>query len=226
MAEAATNMRVKEREDPDWCRFCGRPTWSLRRCCVRCKRAGKTGEGIWPSRYAPGAAASRGWSFVAFFTGHAVTTTAVFILLAFAAGIGLPPFVLPQIVVISMLFALMDGIGYAVACAMTKRTSYRFRVRYYALSLAIGVLCALAGCGAVSLLARTLNPPSLPVCVLILIALAASLSQLILAIGFATGFLAGVSPPADKALCRFCGFDLTGNTQLTCPLCGEQRQSY
>ena len=39
--------RVKEREYVDRCRYCGRPTWSFRRRCVPCKRAGRRGPGVY-----------------------------------------------------------------------------------------------------------------------------------------------------------------------------------
>jgi len=39
---------VKEREFADRCRYCGRPTWSLRRCCVPCKWNGRRGPGVFP----------------------------------------------------------------------------------------------------------------------------------------------------------------------------------
>lgn len=222
MQPTVTPLRVKEREDPDWCRHCGRPTWSLRRCCVRCKRAGRTGPGTIASRYAPSRSASRLLALLCFGLAHLWATTALFVAASWAVD-GARPAVhlLIPAVFAGIFLATLDGLGFAIAAALARRPERRAASRYYALAAGIGVLCAALGLGALYLLENAVNPPSFGYAVLLVLGLSASISQFGLVTAFATGLLREAASQAPQHLCGFCGANLTSSIEPECPTCGE-----
>jgi hypothetical protein len=136
-------QRVKERDEVDRCRHCGRPTWSFRRRCVRCKRAGRTGPGTVPSLYSKRAGACRVLAFGCFWAAHVAAAVVFAVILVAGTGGVVPTGDVREFLLLGLMESTLDGIGFALAVMLSPRPSVELRPRYYLLAACTGVTCTL-----------------------------------------------------------------------------------
>jgi hypothetical protein len=212
-------QRVKERDEVDCCRHCGRPTWSLVRRCVRCKRAGLSGPGTIPSRCSERSAANRILAFGCFWVAH--VAAAVMLTAILAIGMEQPVHTgdVRQFFLLGLLESTLDGIGFAVAMILSPRPAAELRLRYYLQAAYTGVICTLLTSVAVIGIGRAASIP-LELQFAIPVVLTAAVARICLSTSFTTRLLESA---ADRIPCSFCGAKPSDPDELFCRECGERR---
>ena len=209
---ATDTALVKEREDADCCRYCGRPTWSMRRCCVRCKRAGRLGPGTFASWHATGA--RRAPALAAFWLGHVAPLT----VLSIAAGIAgtIPPDIVIHGLQLGLFESTLSTVGFGIAIVFAPRPPRAASRSYLLVSVVAGLIAAIVVNVALVLLWFAVDPPFEPAYVVLLVVLiSANVGRVVLGVG-----ISGRSPESNNASaeCTNCGrsIDSTENQCCTC----------
>jgi len=212
-------QRVKERDEVDRCRHCGRPTWSFRRCCVPCKRAGRNGPGTIPSLHAGRSTACRLMAFGCFWAAHVAAAVLFGTVLLAGAGQPVPAGGIREFFLLGILESTLDGVGFALAIVLSPRPAAELRPRYYLLAASTGVFCTVLTSGAVIGIGRAASvPPEL--LLTIPVVLTAVAARVCLSASFATKLL---ESNADQTPCSACGTEPDGPDELFCRECGERR---
>lgn len=216
MIRTASNQRVKEREDADRCRHCGRPTWSLRRCCVRCKQMGGRGRGTVASLHARRAGPRMGFAFWCFWLGHVVVSIVAAHFILGGLGVAAPNGLFAAVILFGILESTLESLGFLLAVLLSPQPAAEKRFRYYLLAAGLGAVCAVVS-NAVILNAAKRGfaiPPGALVAVLVLFA--AIVTRVALSFRLASHVMHDDQP----ARCERCGFDLTFEAEPICPDCG------
>jgi hypothetical protein len=219
MSNSTSTARVKERDEVDRCRHCGRPTWSFRRCCVPCKRAGRGGPGTIPSLYSQRSTACRVLAFGCFWAAHMVAAVLLAAMLVIGMGRPIHTGDVREFFLLGLLESTLDGIGFSVAITLSPRPAAALRPRYCLLAAYTGVVCTILTTAAVIGIGRAGSvPPELLLAVPVV--LTAVAARVCLSASFAARLL---ESGADRTPCTACGTEPCGPDELFCRECGEPR---
>ena len=210
----SADLRVKERDDVDRCRHCARPTWSLRRCCVRCKRDGLAGPGTVASLHARGARPRIGVAFACYWLGHVAFSVIAGHMILWALGMPRMNGNFPAILMFVFLEGALEGIGFLIAVMLSPRPVAELRFRYYLLAAGIGAVCAIVTNAAL------FNPARFGVAALLgwaalLVLFSAVATRVLLGFALATRLVHS----GESLRCKNCGHDLSFEAEPICPDC-------
>lgn len=214
-------QRVKERDEVDRCRHCGRPTWSLARRCVRCKRAGRSGPGTYSSLYCERFTASRILAFGCFWSAHVAAAVMLTGILAIGMGRPIHSGNVREFLLLGLLESTLDGFGFIVALLFSPRPAPELRPQFYVQAAFTGVICTVLTSIAVAGLPRAGSMP-LELQLAVPVVLTAAVARICLSTSYNTRML---ESGADRSPCSLCGTEPDAPDELFCRECGERRMS-